>query len=50
MRPDFSKIDFTAPAQSEAAPSAANNSWMDNENTAMNPLSTAAALPGKEDE
>ena len=48
MRPDFSKIDYTAPAQAEAVPSVASKTWMTNEQIAVKPVYTAADLAGME--
>jgi len=48
MRPDFSKIDYSAPAPAAPAPSAAAKSWMTNEQIAVKPIYTAADLAGME--
>ena len=48
MRPDFSKIDYTAPAATVAASSSAAKSWMTNEQIAVKPVYTAADLAGME--
>ncbi len=48
MRPDFSKIDYSAPAPSAPATSAAAKSWMTNEQIAVKPVYTAEDLAGME--
>ena len=48
MRPDFSKIDYTAPAQSATAASTDAKTWMTNEQIAVKPIYTAADLAGME--
>ncbi|MBL0160453.1 MAG: methylmalonyl-CoA mutase [Bryobacterales bacterium] len=48
MRPDFSKIDYSAPAPAAPATSAAAKSWMTNEQIAVKPIYTAADLAGME--